>query len=86
VLIITDDLGYADVGVYGAKDLRTPNIDRLAREGVRFTDFYANATTCSPTRAGLITGRYQQRYGVEQPLSADGATPDAGEHGLDASP
>lgn len=79
-------MGYADLGVYGAKDIRTPNIDRLAREGVRFTDFYANATTCSPTRAGLITGRYQQRYGVEQPLSADGATPDAGERGLEASP
>lgn len=86
VLIITDDMGYADLGVYGAKDIRTPNIDRLAKEGVRFTDFYANATTCSPTRAGLISGRYQQRYGVEQPLSADGATPDAGEHGLEASP
>lgn len=86
LLIITDDMGYADLGVYGAKDIRTPNIDRLARQGVRFTDFYANATTCSPTRAGLITGRYQQRYGVEQPLSADGANPDAGEHGLEASP
>ncbi len=86
VLIITDDMGYADLGVYGAKDIRTPNIDRLAKDGVRFTDFYANATTCSPTRAGLISGRYQQRYGVEQPLSADGAIPDAGEHGLDASP
>ncbi|MCA0375633.1 MAG: sulfatase-like hydrolase/transferase [Gemmatimonadetes bacterium] len=86
VLIITDDMGYADLGVYGARDIRTPHIDRLAREGVRFTDFYANATTCSPTRAGLITGRYQQRYGVEMPLSADGATPDAGERGLDASP
>lgn len=70
VLIITDDLGYADIGSYGARDIRTPNIDRLARQGIRFTDFYANATTCTPTRAGLITGRYQQRYGVEVPLSA----------------
>ncbi|QJR37372.1 sulfatase-like hydrolase/transferase [Gemmatimonas groenlandica] len=86
VLIITDDMGYADLGVYGAKDIRTPNIDRLAREGVRFTDFYANGTTCSPTRAGLITGRYQQRYGVEQPLPANGAAVADGERGLDASP
>jgi arylsulfatase A-like enzyme len=86
VLIITDDMGYADLGVYGAKDIRTPNIDRLAREGVRFTDFYANGTTCSPTRAGLITGRYQQRYGVEQPLPASGATFNAGQRGLEASP
>jgi arylsulfatase A-like enzyme len=86
VLIITDDLGYADIGSYGARDVRTPHLDRLAREGVRFTDFYANATTCTPTRAGLITGRYQQRYGVEQPLSADGPTPVAGDRGLDASP
>jgi arylsulfatase A-like enzyme len=86
VLIITDDMGYADLGVYGAKDIRTPNIDRLAREGVRFTDFYANGTTCSPTRAGLISGRYQQRYGVEQPLPASGATFGDGERGLEASP
>ncbi|MBY0491849.1 MAG: sulfatase-like hydrolase/transferase [Gemmatimonadaceae bacterium] len=86
VLIITDDMGYADLGVYGAKDIRTPNIDRLAREGVRFTDFYANGTTCSPTRAGLITGRYQQRYGVEQPLPATTAQFSPGERGLEASP
>lgn len=58
VLIITDDMGYADIGSYGARDVFTPHLDRLAREGVRFTDFYANATTCTPTRAGLITGRY----------------------------
>jgi arylsulfatase A-like enzyme len=86
VLIITDDMGYADVGAYGAKDIRTPNIDRLARDGVRFTDFYANGTTCSPTRAGLISGRYQQRYGVEQPLPATTAQFGQGERGLDASP
>ncbi len=87
VLIITDDMGYADIGSYGARDIRTPNLDRLARAGVRFTDFYANGTTCTPTRAALITGRYQQRYGVEAPLSAEGATnPDPTERGLLASP
>ena len=72
VLIITDDVGYGDIGSYGAPDIRTPNIDRIAREGVRFTDFYANGATCSPTRAGLITGRYQQRVGLEAPLGAGG--------------
>ncbi len=68
VLIMTDDAGYGDLGSYGATDVRTPNIDRLAREGVRFTDFYANAPSCTPTRAGLITGRYQQRVRLEYPL------------------
>jgi arylsulfatase A-like enzyme len=68
VLIITDDVGYGDFGSYGASDLKTPNIDGLARDGVRLTDFYANGATCSPTRAGLISGRYQQRYGLEEPL------------------
>ena len=68
VLIITDDLGYGDLGVYGATDIRTPNLDRLAREGARFTQFYANAPTCTPTRAGLMTGRWQQRVNLEYPL------------------
>jgi len=68
VLIITDDVGYGDLGSYGATDVRTPNIDRLAREGTRFTDFYA-APTCSPTRASLITGRYYQRVKIERPIA-----------------
>ena len=68
VLIITDDMGWADLGSYGATDIRTPSLDRLASEGVRLTDFYANGVTCSPTRAGLISGRYQQRFGIEAPL------------------
>jgi len=72
VLIITDDVGYGDIGSYGAPDVRTPHIDRIAREGVRLTDFYANGATCSPTRAGLITGRYQQRVGLEAPLGSGG--------------
>src|SRR5688572_27420687 len=72
VLIMTDDAGYADTGSYGAPDIRTPNIDSLARDGVKLTDFYANAMSCTPTRAGLIAGRYQQRYGVEFVLPAPG--------------
>jgi arylsulfatase A-like enzyme len=72
VLIITDDVGYGDFGSYGASDIRTPNIDRLAREGVKLTDFYA-APTCTPTRASLITGRYQQRVALEEALPSEGA-------------
>jgi arylsulfatase A-like enzyme len=63
VLIMADDLGYGDVGCYGCKDIRTPAIDGLAAEGVRFTAFYSNAPECTPTRTALLTGRYQQRVG-----------------------
>jgi arylsulfatase A-like enzyme len=82
VLIITDDMGWADLGSYGATDIRTPNLDRLASEGLRLTDFYANGVTCSPTRAGLISGRYQQRYGIESPLPNAAR---AGDQGLRAT-
>ena len=71
VLIITDDVGYGDLGSYGAPDLKTPHIDGLARDGVRLTDFYANGATCTPTRAGLISGRYQQRFALEVPLGTN---------------
>jgi arylsulfatase A-like enzyme len=81
VLIITDDVGYGDIGSYGAPDVRTPAIDSLARDGTRLTDFYA-APNCSPTRAMLISGRYQQRYRIENPL---GAARTAGEQGLPAT-
>ncbi len=64
VLIVSDDQGYADVSCYDhPKEVSTPNIDRLAAEGVRLTDGYASAYICAPTRAGLLTGRYQQRFG-----------------------
>jgi N-acetylgalactosamine-6-sulfatase len=63
VFILADDLGYGDLGCYGAKDIRTPRLDRLAREGVRFTQFYSNGPECSPTRTAFLTGRYQQRVG-----------------------
>jgi arylsulfatase A-like enzyme len=78
VLIMADDLGWADIGSYGATDIRTPNLDRLASEGLRLTDFYANGVTCSPTRAGLISGRYQQRYGIEAPLANASRAGDSG--------
>lgn len=83
VLIITDDVGYGDIGSYGAPDIKTPNIDRLAKDGTRFTQFYANASSCTPTRAGLISGRYQQRFAIDRPLGAT-TTPD-GTLGLPAT-
>jgi arylsulfatase A len=65
IFVLVDDLGYADLGCQGATDIRTPHADRLAHEGLRFTDFYANAPVCTPTRCGFITGRWQQRTGLE---------------------
>ena len=64
VMILVDDLGYGDLSYMGAKDLKSPYIDRLASQGVRFTEFYANCPVCSPTRAALLTGRYQDLVGV----------------------
>lgn len=69
VLIMADDLGYGDVGCYGNTRIRTPHIDALAAGGVRFTDYHSNGAVCSPTRAALLTGRYQQRCNVEQVIS-----------------
>ena len=68
VLILADDLGYGDIGCFGNASNRTPNLDRLASEGMRFTDFHSNGPMCSPTRAALLTGRYQQRMGIETAL------------------
>ena len=65
IIILADDLGYEDVSCQGAKDLATPHIDRLSKDGVRFTEGYVSAPVCSPSRAGLLTGRYQQRFGHE---------------------
>lgn len=63
VFILVDDMGYGDLGCYGRTDIQTPNIDRLAREGVRFTEHYANGPECTPTRVALLTGRYAQWVG-----------------------
>ena len=68
VIILADDLGYGDLGCYGNKDISTPNIDRMATQGIRFTDFHSNSSVCTPTRAALLTGRYQQRAGLQQVL------------------
>jgi len=61
ILIMADDLGYGSLGCYGSKEIRTPHIDHLAADGMRFTDFHSNGAMCSHTRAALMTGRYQQR-------------------------
>ncbi len=79
VLIFTDDQGYEDVGVYGAEDFETPNLDRMASNGVRFTDFYVAAPVCSPSRAALLTGSYPPRVsltGVLFPRHDKGLNPD----------
>jgi len=65
IMLLVDDLGYADLGCMGSPDIKTSNIDRIAAEGVRMTDFYANAPVCTPTRVAFITGRWQQRTGLE---------------------
>jgi arylsulfatase A-like enzyme len=75
LLIVSDDVGYADIGIYGSRDIPTPNIDRIAQEGIRFTNAYVSGPYCSPTRAGLMTGRYPQRFGYE--FNPDGS-PDYG--------
>src|SRR5262249_7418150 len=65
IVILADDLGYADLGFQGGQDIPTPHLDALARAGVRCTDGYVSCPICSPTRAGLLTGRYPQRFGHE---------------------
>src|SRR5687768_5493163 len=75
VVIVSDDMGYADIGVHGSKDIPTPNIDALAKAGIRFTDAYVSGPYCSPTRAGLLTGRYPQRFGHE--FNPESAAPDS---------
>src|SRR5579871_16552 len=65
IMILADDLGYADISAYKPDRFRTPHIDRIGAEGVRFTDGYATAPVCGPSRAGLMTGRYQDRFGFE---------------------
>jgi arylsulfatase A len=68
---MVDSMGYGDSDPYGAPDIRTPSLNRLAREGMRLTDGYANGPVCTPTRAAFLTGRYQQRVGLEWFLLKD---------------
>ena len=74
IILLADDLGWADLGYQGSDDIRSPHIDSLAKNGIRFTDGHVSASVCSPSRAGLMTGRYQQRFGHEanSPPPTDG--------------
>lgn len=79
ILIVTDDQGYEDLGAYGARGFATPHLDQMAREGIRFTDFYTAAASCSPSRAAMLTGMYPQRIGIPgvlMPQSTKGLHPD----------
>jgi arylsulfatase A-like enzyme len=69
IVILSDDAGYADFGCYGGKEIPTPNIDAIAKNGTLFTDAYVTASVCAPSRAGLLTGMYQQRFGFEHNTS-----------------
>src|SRR6201991_5363609 len=64
IVILADDLGFGDLGCDGGTIIKTPNLDKMAAEGVRLTDFYASANVCTPSRAGLLTGRYAIRTGL----------------------
>jgi arylsulfatase A len=85
IIILADDMGYADLSVYGNDRYKTPHLDALARSGLRFTDFHSNGTVCSPTRAALLTGRYQQRTGVDEVVFADPQQGKRDTHGLKPS-
>ncbi|PRX53807.1 sulfatase [Flagellimonas meridianipacifica] len=74
VFILADDLGYGDLGCFGAVAIKTPNIDRLAQEGIKFTNFYSASSICSPSRAALLTGRYPQRMGINNVFFPDSFT------------
>lgn len=80
IIFFTDDQGYADVGAYGAEGFKTPHLDNLAKDGIRFTDFYVPATVCTPSRAALLTGKYPKRInmhkGVISPYSRTGLNPE----------
>jgi len=79
VFIFADDLGYGDIGQYGSSTIRTPNIDRMAKEGVKFNEFYSASPVCTPSRAGLLTGRYPIRQGIHDvfyPESFQGMDPE----------
>lgn len=78
IIILADDAGYVDFGFMGCKDLDTPEIDKLAKDGVVFTDAHVTASVCAPSRAGLMTGKYQQRFGFESNGTGDAKSGDIG--------
>ena len=71
LIILADDAGYSDFGFMGSDEIKTPNLDKLALDGVLFNNAYVSASVCSPSRAGLLTGMYQQSFGHECNLDSD---------------
>lgn len=69
IIVFADDMGYGDLGVYGHPTIRTPNLDRMAAEGQKWTNFYVGASVCTPSRAALLTGRYALRSGMDSPVN-----------------
>jgi arylsulfatase A len=81
IVILCDDLGYGDLACYGHPHIKTPNLDQMAADGIRFTDFYSAAPVCSPSRVGLMTGRSPNRAGVFDWIpEGNRPTPDARDH------
>ena len=78
VFILADDLGYGDLGSYGSTKIKTPNIDKLAQGGSKFSQFYANSGVCCPTRAAFVTGRYSRRVGIDEIISISGTSSQKG--------
>ncbi|MDF9799618.1 arylsulfatase A [Catalinimonas alkaloidigena] len=78
VLIMADDLGYGGISCYGNEEINTPHLDALAKQGIKFTDFHSNAPVCTPTRAALLTGKYQQKVGLEGVIYVRGETREVG--------
>src|SRR5437867_644376 len=78
IIILADDMGWGDLGCYGHPSFKTPNIDRMAKEGARLTDFYSPCPYCAPTRASLMTGRYQFRSGITRNPAPDEGINDIG--------
>ncbi|MEM7660028.1 MAG: sulfatase-like hydrolase/transferase, partial [Bacteroidota bacterium] len=78
IFLMADDLGYGELGSYGNDSIRTPHLDRMAREGLVFTDYHTNGAVCTPTRAALLTGQYQQRSGLEGVIYVRGETRQTG--------
>jgi len=78
IIILADDLGYGGIGCYGNNEINTPNLDLLASKGIKFIDFHSNGPVCTPTRAALLTGKYQQKSGLEGVLYVRGTTRETG--------